>query len=91
MLANVAAHELGNVLGLNHQPTDDVHYWLWADDPDNNPGTADDSNHGAGLMSYAPISVDLSRLLELGTNIITPNEFPTGDIDTVDLLLRWLA
>jgi hypothetical protein len=97
-LANSAAHELGHVLGLQHHPTDFYHFWLMADDPDNDPATPDDSNKGASLMAYAPTEFDVGGLYELGTadvqhyyNYYSPVEFPIGQIDHVDQLLRWLA
>ncbi|NIA06441.1 MAG: hypothetical protein GWP14_02195, partial [Actinobacteria bacterium] len=89
--ANTTAHELGHVLGLNHQPTDFVTYALLADDPDNNDLTADDSNTGVGLMAYKPNPQRTGELNELGTATLTSTEFPVGWIDTQDLLLRWLA
>ena len=90
-LANVAAHELGHTLGLNHQPTNRIDYDLLADDPDNVFATADDSNTGAGLMAYTPRSVMVGELSQLGTAPLTDNEFAVGWLDTQDLLLRWLA
>jgi hypothetical protein len=89
-LANVGAHELGHTLGLNHQPTSGDSR-LVDDDPDNNPATVDDSNTGYALMGYSTIQVYTGELLELGTAPLTPNEFPVGSSDTVDLLMRWLA
>lgn len=93
LLANTAAHELSHTLGLNHQPTSgpvDTH--LLADDPDNDPLTPDDSNQGQGLMAYdVPMTDMLASLDELGTAPLAMFEFPIGDIDTADLLIRWLA
>ncbi|MCC7147407.1 MAG: hypothetical protein IT443_13255 [Phycisphaeraceae bacterium] len=197
-LANVAAHELGHVLGLNHQPTDGINFRLVRDDPangllaamhdgagvDNAAGLADfritqrngstfninidtaltvqdvvdlinntaniqvtaaidatnarltltdastggstfrvtalngstaatdlgilktaaaalingdpvlttnSYNAGPGLMAYADDAATLNELNQLGTAILTPTEFEIGNIDTAELLLRWLA
>lgn len=105
-IANTAAHELGHTLGLNHQPTDRKHYMLFprtgvpspdpswpdhtSDDPDNNPATPDDSNQGSSLMGYTDALRDCQYLHQLGTMELTPTEFVMGDIDTVDLILKWL-
>ena len=91
LLANTAAHELGHDLGFNHQPTDYFSYYLWDDDPDNNPSTPDDSNTGVALMGYAPLDVAIAGLFELGTAYITAGEFPIGAIDTADLVMNWLG
>ncbi len=91
IFANIAAHELGHLLGLNHQPTSFFDFILESDDPDNDDLTFADENLGAGLMAYAPTSVLLTQLLQLGTKELTQVEFPLGDIDTQDLLIRWLA
>lgn len=87
--ANVIAHELGHTLGLNHQPT--FATYMLPDDPDNDPETEDDSNQGPGLMGYSSTYDYLNSLLELGTDVLNPSEFPVGHIDTADLLLRWLS
>ncbi len=89
--ANTTAHELGHVLGLRHQPTDYVNFYLISDDPDNNPGTADDSNTGGGLMAYGSTVADYSGLYELGTALFEPSEFPIGHIDTAESLIDWLS
>lgn len=90
-LANVIAHELGHTFGLNHQPTDFINYELVDDDPDNNPANGNDCNTGPGLMAYVPADVETQQLLELGTAPLTSTEFPIGDIDTQDLLIRWFS
>ena len=46
---------------------------------------------GLGLMTYASPTEELQYLLELGTASLTQGEFPVGQIDTADLLLRWLS
>jgi hypothetical protein len=89
--ATIAAHELGHTLGLNHQPTYSGDYMLISDDPDNNPATPNDCNLGVALMAYAPWTEYTTQLSELGTKILNTTEFPVGDIDTVDLLMRWLT
>ncbi len=88
--AITAAHELGHVLGLNHQPTTGSP-WLNHDDPDNNTLTTDDSNTGLALMAYASATQDMTYVAELGTASLPSGEFPVGEIDTADLLLRWLS
>jgi hypothetical protein len=89
-LANTAAHELGHVLGFNHHSTSGD-WLLVADDPDNDPGTPDDSNQGNSLMAYAPISEDLAGLPQLGTAPIDSYEFWIGHVDHMDQALNWLA
>ena len=98
LLANTAAHELGHALGLNHHPTDGNHYMLQADDPDNDPLTADDSNKGVSLMAYASMSVYRSGLEQLGTADLSrddavpaASEFRIGQADHVTQLLWWLT
>ena len=58
--ANIIGHELGHLLGLNHQPTDRVNFALIPDDPNNDDvitSDIDDINDGlAGLMAYTPNS-----------------------------------
>ena len=89
--ANTTAHELGHIMGLRHQPTDFVNFYLISDDPDNNPGTANDSNTGAALMAYASPEADIAGLMELGTALFTTSEFPIGHIDTAESLINWLS
>ena len=60
------------------------------DDP-NNDGDPSDANTGIGLMAYAPTTDDINSLGELGTDDLSSGEFPVGQIDTADLLLRWLS
>ena len=90
-LAWVTAHEMGHAFGLSHQPNDYITYELMADDPDNNPATPDDSNQGYGLMSYVPPWLAVDELAQLGTNILSPYEFPLGYSDHVQQLQWWLA
>jgi hypothetical protein len=93
LLANTVAHELGHTLGLNHQPTypmlqSDL---LIPDDPDNNEATPDDSNLGYALMAYHYLEDDIAQLQELGTAPLDMFEFPVGNVDTADLLVKWLS
>ncbi len=53
--------------------------------------TTGDGNDGVGLMAYAPAENDVSGLTRLGTDDLSREEFPVGQIDTVDLLLNWLS
>ncbi|MHC4995373.1 MAG: M66 family metalloprotease, partial [Planctomycetota bacterium] len=66
----------------------------FADDIDNDPFTPDESNTGISLIGSGPTSSpdDLTATIwELGTARISPFEFPVGDEDALDLLLRWLT
>ena len=76
-LANVIAHELGHLLGMNH-----TEGGLIQDDPDNNPATPSDVNLGTSLISAGPnVSTDslISELNLLGTSPIESSEFtPIG-------------
>ena len=89
--ANTTAHELGHVLGLNHQPTTFTSDALLTPDDPNNDGDPSEANTGVGLMAYAPITDDINQVMELGTDDLSSGEFPVGQIDTADLLLRWLS
>ncbi|MFW6154053.1 MAG: hypothetical protein ACOC95_02455 [Planctomycetota bacterium] len=85
VLGNTGAHELGHTLGLNHQPT------VW-EMPDETILLEGGANAGAyGLMAYPPLDGELEELSLLGVLPITPTEFVIGDIDTADMILRWLA
>lgn len=96
-LANVIAHELGHLMGLNH--TDRL---LINDDPDNDPATDNDpfanGDDEVSLMAsgfaFSPSDqiFDLTqRLWRPGTAGVSGDEFPVGDADHVDNLLRWLT
>ncbi|MFW6337153.1 MAG: hypothetical protein ACOC3G_08490, partial [Phycisphaeraceae bacterium] len=90
-LANVVAHEYLHTAGMNHQPTNTIDYETIVDDP-NNDGDASDSNDGAfAIMAYAPFSVELSQLGQLGTADLSFFEFPVGQIDTASLFVRWFS
>jgi hypothetical protein len=90
-LANVVAHEYLHTAGFNHQPTSFSDYETIVDDPDND-GDATDSNDGAfAIMAYAPLSVELAELGQLGTADLSESEFPVGQIDTATLFVRWFS
>lgn len=90
-IANIIVHEGMHTFGFNHQPTTFLDYLLVGDDP-NNDGDATDSNVGSyGIMAYAPDSVTLAELGQLGTTGLATNEFPIGDNDTATLLIRWFS
>ena len=61
------------------------------DDPDNDPATPDDSNTGTSLIGSARPDEEIESLWELGTANLTAGEFPVGDNDQVDQLLRFLT
>ncbi len=97
-IGNVTAHELGHILGFNHSMRQLLGFDSQAgrlDDPDNDPSTLDNSNSTtAHLMSAGPnltLTDFTGGLLSLGTSDLEPSEFPVGDIDTVDMVLRALA
>ncbi|MCC7407000.1 MAG: hypothetical protein IT442_02950, partial [Phycisphaeraceae bacterium] len=50
-----------------------------------------EGNFGTGLMAYAPSNVEVSGLAQLGTADMQSSEFPIGQIDTFESLMRWLA
>jgi len=88
-LANVIAHELGHILGLNHTELLTV-----SDDPDNNPATLAPPAGQLNLMSAGPnfaFPDDLFVRWTLGTAEVERGEFPIGDLDSVDSLLKWLG
>ncbi|HCD33686.1 MAG TPA: hypothetical protein DER01_14850, partial [Phycisphaerales bacterium] len=100
-IANVAAHELGHILGFNHTNIFEVE-----DDLDNNPLTP---SAGLGtdwynIMSAGPASSFDQFFIrwQFGTSNVWDSdnvnddffnigEFPIGQIDTLDLLLKWFG
>lgn len=100
--ANTVAHEFGHILGFNHtgnlppifnQLFPIIPLGRGSDDPDNDPNTPDDSNTGQHVIGSGPTAdpvLTLTVLEEFGTANLETSEFPIGDEDTVDLLLRWL-
>lgn len=101
-LANTIAHELGHTLGFNHSGSltefNSTYPFLNGhtdpDDLDNDPSTPDTSNVGTNVMGSGPTSDAAERVAALrrfGTAPITPLEFPVGDVDHLDQLLKWLA
>jgi hypothetical protein len=89
-IGNVLAHELAHTMGLNHTES-----FIYADDPDNNPQSPNDSTNGRINLIAAGPAVDFLRITEeliaMGTSDLVSGEFGLGQNDTNDMLSLWLS
>ena len=95
-VANVASHELGHILGFNHTNNRAV--------DDGNVLASALGTDWYNIMSAGPASVFEQYFVQwqfgtssvwnghlLASDTYTSGEFPIGQIDTLDLLLRWFG